>query len=1222
MSDINLSCDILEMNESDRFQIFFDKKSVFDSEIIVCMLVYNTGPEIKDAINSIRSQETSRSVSILIIDGGISDDWKKYIHTFEDIVIVKVSEYSVSQSRNLSHQISNKVFPVAKWICRLDSDDVLHSTSSIEAISQRLDMEASEKNWAIAGNSLSENGIRIDRINLPGENILNPEIIISRIKRMARGEADAELPSCNLWIRPGFRAIYPDIESAEDHWLVAHLLVNQPEEGLILHDNLFANYSLSGQNTEKNRSKGAFEESRERLFSSAKYWINGEYDGSEEICIGWGCEGVVWLSNGTVRKRFHSKLLNQRDVNWLSKIKSSSFPLADWSTENGAFIAKYEYEITEEAETASLPQLSNFIQSCIKDKVVSLNIKRTNFRIRNGELYHIDIGHWIRPYNARYLRDMCLQLYLTYVVGKSDEDVRDISKEMRNNPEKMAQITGFESFYHREILLHSYHRGAFVKPKRDVLPEKRHHEEITLMVRACSMDAHLIERQSYHILQQLCIYDSFKERILLIDYHPGPFLRQYADPDPQKLREVAKKLVENGIYDRVLVAPIDNEEKILDCYSRWFNLESSIPHNHEGAPLFQQLWAFDQIQTKYVLQMDSDVIIGRTRGDDNVLGKMTDSIRKPRVFGIGFNIPQNINSGFKEYSGKFVPEIRLGLFDLQRLRSQVPYPNSIKDGRLQKNWHRSVEEFQGQNEWSCLRGGDESSWYLHPMNSMKNDLLFYDRVIDLCEQGIIPREQEEKWDVIEDRSLWQYPYRSEDLIFTLFLRDFEKHWARAAIRSLVNQKDSRFGIVIFDDGSKQSKQTWLLDEIKGIESRVTLVRRRFGRIDSDFCEDLLNQICDAGNPLIFSIGEKEILFDERVSSIILQRVSENQEFLITPSYCSKFPLGGHSKVYLDDEISDFNVISSLRGSRLFGAYDDISSSALLYKERPCFEFLDIEEYLVFNGDFNIGQSQEEVLRPTTYIPNLRKIELDITYICNLTCSGCSRSSAQAPSSMHMSIEVVKNFLRDTETKGVRWESLHILGGEPTLHPNFVEIVNTLDDWFQKNSPETDLKVITNGVSKLTKSNLDKIPERWHYDNSYKIDFEKATSHFEPFNLAPIDLDEWKGQDFKKGCYITQDSGIGLTPYGYFHCAIAGGIERIMNFGHGLETMPEHPWEMLEMMEDYCKNCGHFLSDTFVERADRSGVLPPPDTVSQSWEIAYSKWKRDGDAGSKLRVFNS
>ena len=162
MNNMNLKCNILEMNESDRFNIFFEEESVFTSEIIVCMLVYNNGSEIRNAINSIRTQKTSRSISILIVDGGISDDWKKYVESFKDIVMVKVSEYSVSQSRNLSHQISNKIFPSAKWICRLDSDDILHSTSSIEEISQRLDMEASEKNWAISGNSLSENGIRID----------------------------------------------------------------------------------------------------------------------------------------------------------------------------------------------------------------------------------------------------------------------------------------------------------------------------------------------------------------------------------------------------------------------------------------------------------------------------------------------------------------------------------------------------------------------------------------------------------------------------------------------------------------------------------------------------------------------------------------------------------------------------------------------------------------------------------------------------------------------------------------------------------------------------------------------------------------------------------------------------------------------------------------------------------------------------------------------------
>jgi len=1216
MNEQRLSYDILELNEIDRFQIFFEERGVFDSEIVVCMLVYNSGSEVSDAINSVREQETSRSIGILIIDGGKCEDWKTHVDSFEDIAMVKVNDFTVSQSRNISHQISNEVFPNAKWICRLDSDDVLDSRFSIEEIAERLKSEGSEKRWAIAGNSLSENGARIGRTNMPEEDLCNPEVILSRIRRMTEGKVDAELPSCNLWIRPGFRAIYPDIESAEDHWLVSHLLVNQPEEGLILHENLFATYSLTGQNTEKNRSNGSFEESRERLFSSVKYWISGVHEVDEEICIGWGCEGVVWLRDGTLRKRFHSRLLNQRDVDWLSKLESTAFPITEWSKVDGTFIAKYDYEETKEAGTASLAQLSRFIQSSIEDGVVSLNIKRSNFRINNGELLHIDIGHWVRPYNARFLRDMCLQLYLTYIVGKSDDEVREISKGMRNNPQRMSQISGFESFYHREILLHSYHRGAFVKPKRDVLPNKRHHEDVTLVVRSCTMDAHLIERQSYHILQQLCTYDSFKERILLIDYHPGPFLRQYANADPEKLSSVADKLVGNGIFDRVLVAPINQEEQILDCYQRWFDLDSAIPHNQEGAPLFQQLWAFEQVKTRYVLQMDSDVIIGRTNGDDEVLSGMLKSLRKPRVFGIGFNIPQKPNSGFREYAGKFVPEIRLGLFDLQRVFSQAPFPNSIQEKRLQKNWHRSVEEFQDHNNWRCLRGGEESSWYLHPMNSMKGDLLFYDRVIDLCEQGVVPSEQAEKWDVIEDKALWRYPPRSEDLIFTLLLRNSEKHWMRAAIKSLVNQKDPRFGVVIFDDCSKQSKQTWILEELKEIGIPITLVRRRFGRIDGDFCKRLLTEICTAPDPLIFSIGEKEILFNEGVSSAILEGLAERHDGVFASCYCSKFPLG-LSQEESELGTSNFNIISSLRGLRL-SCIEDITSPPLLQGKRSP-HFLEIEEYLVFNGDFQIGPVEEGNLRPTTYIPNLKKIELDITYICNLTCSGCSRSSAQAPSSMHMPIEVIQNFLKETETKGIRWESLHILGGEPTLHPDFVEIVLTLDEWFQMHSPETDLKVITNGVSKLTQSNLEKIPERWHYDNSFKIDFQKATSHFEPFNLAPIDLEKWKEQDFKKGCYITQDSGIGLTPYGYFHCAIAGGMERIMSLGHGLESMPEHPWEMLEMMEDYCKNCGHFLSDTFVERVDRDGSLPPPDTVSLSWEMAYNQWKRDGDAGSKLRV---
>ena len=60
------------------------------------------------------------------------------------------------------------------------------------------------------------------------------------------------------------------------------------------------------------------------------------------------------------------------------------------------------------------------------------------------------------------------------------------------------------------------------------------------------------------------------------------------------------------------------------------------------------------------------------------------------------------------------------------------------------------------------------------------------------------------------------------------------------------------------------------------------------------------------------------------------------------------------------------------------------------------------------------------------IPNLKKLEIDITYFCNLTCSGCSRSSAQAPSNKHMSLNQIQEFLEETDRKGHKWESIHLL----------------------------------------------------------------------------------------------------------------------------------------------------------------------------------------------------
>lgn len=1183
------------------YQLSWNSDFVFDAQVIVVMLVHDNGIEASRAIKSVLGQTGTTRFSLLIVDDTDSVEWKLHCQALladNRIVLATVPSCSVAQARNLALQIVKSEFSKSSWVSRLDADDELVHPCVLDEIIAELDQCAENVCWALAGNTLESDGLVLNRTNPADESLLTQEGVLARLEGMAAGLPEAELPSCNLWIRTGFKAVYPDVGSAEDHWLVASLLLNQRNQGKVLLGFVHAKYTLSGGITQENRDNGAHHYSRITLYDSAISWAGIPPENNSKVCLGWGSEGIVWLENGIVSKQFYSLILNDEHVDWLCSIHTPLMPKAEWLKENDIWIARYPFEKTAKVEDVSLAQVSRFIEECLLSGIVYQNITRSNFRLLDGDLYHVDIGKWIVPFEPHYFRDMCAQLYLIFVQGCSDNVLRNSVRSFRNDVDKMREFGGFEQFYHREVHKHVYHQGAFKKPHRDIQLPNRVHDNVTLMVKSCAMEADLIERQSHHIIEQICHWDQFSERVLLLDPKEGEFLRQYTSGNLGKLMDVAEKLEADGVFDRVLISPYGgHEEEVTTLYQRWFDVKSDETHNGEGVPVFPQLWGFEQVKTRYLLQMDADVMIAR-KEDDDVITQMLGALDMDSVFGVGFNIPQPRSGEFKSYNGKFVPEVRFGLFDLARVFEQRPFPNSLIDGKLKLSWYRSIEAFQDSGEWRCLRGGDPRSVYIHPPNVLKQDLEYYDRTLDLTEQGEIPDSQRGEWDLISQKQDWIYPSRSENLIFTIRLSNPKPHWARAVLRSLVIQTDQNWGAVIFDDSSSPSKQQWLLELVKEFGGRFTLVRRRFAPINEEFVERSLQEICTADNPMIIPFSEKEILFDEDTVYYINKRLDINHHQIITPIYMARYPLG-LSNNQSELEIDEFNIISSARGNRLHGTSK--------------VEELVLHQFVFYNADMTHDVYGEKPLRPTTYIPNMKKLEIDITYICNLTCAGCSRSSAQAPSGQHMSIDTVRQFLDESGERGIKWEALHILGGEPTMHPNFVEIVTMLDDWFMEHSPNTDLKVITNGVSKKTQKNLMSIPERWRYDNSFKFDRERDTSHFEPFNLAPIDLPQWRGEDFTKGCYITQDSGIGLTPYGYFHCAIAGGIERIVNLGHGFKEMPEHPWQFLEMMKDYCRFCGHYLSDTFMERSERIGLDVSPETVSESWKLAYEEWKVEGDA---------
>lgn len=237
-----------------------------------------------------------------------------------------------------------------------------------------------------------------------------------------------------------------------------------------------------------------------------------------------------------------------------------------------------------------------------------------------------------------------------------------------------------------------------------------------------------------------------------------------------------------------------------------------------------------------------------------------------------------------------------------------------------------------------------------------------------------------------------------------------------------------------------------------------------------------------------------------------------------------------------------------------------------------------------------------------YTPSRDHIEIDITYLCNLKCNNCNRSSAQAPEARHLELEQLSQFVADSLEQGRRWKRIRLLGGEPTLHPHFEEVLEILSRLYSNNA-DLVIEVVTNGHGEKVNRKLASLPPHIKVENSSKTG--STQPHFGPFNLAPQDAWWHRLVDYRNGCAISQQCGIGLTPTGYYPCAIAGGIDRVLDSGRGRTSLPLANDEMRDLMDRACRLCGRFRDGHFVPFNLRKPLLE--QKTSASWKKIYADW---------------
>lgn len=785
-------------------------------------------------------------------------------------------------------------------------------------------------------------------------------------------------------------------------------------------------------------------------------------------------------------------------------------------------------------------------------------------------------------------------------------------------------------------------------------------ETVSLLIKTCAQDCETIEANIKHIVKQLLFPNTFNEIIVSIDCKKENFVRQYNEnSNIEELLKIIDRLKKEKVIDRYFIfEPLEAARINKD----WFNLSTNETHSSLNVPISSQLFAFEQCKSTYIFQMDSDVMIGRTDFSHSYIHDMISEIEKnDTVISVGFNI---FNSESKPYfgfeNGGFVPEVRMGLFHKERLFNMRPLPNSLDcNNKLMLTWYRSLEKKQKETGFSSIRGGDKRSFFVHPQNYRKTSPYSWLNIIDRIEQNFLPEFQLSHFDCEGSFYDWCNPKRNEKMVILSCFRDisidrFIRMWS-----SLMNQTFQDFGIIFYDDCSNNGISLLIEFIIKPFKDRITFIKGRT-YVPKIQCEYIaLHNYCDNPESIIVCIDTddaligKEVLFDIYTKytmwNVDLTCGRVHQTYRLQPYY--RYPVnfieprktGGNVwqhlktfKKYLFDSIPiDYFKYQDnglkLTDKKWFEKCDDFAIMIPMVEMSTSPYQMDFINYF-YERDYenkDLGRelkdkciteiiekkslSPEFVIKGRKCFPaNFNQIEIDITFECNLNCKGCNRSCAYAPSKECMTLDQIRSFISESKELGKKWGLINILGGEPTLHKKFLEILEILQvDYADSFNKSVIIQVVSNG---FTEESRMLCMETKKYKN-VRIDFASFKSknkieYFTPFNDAPIDDEKFKDANYSAACWVASYCGVALNRNGYYGCSVCGGIDRVLKGKEGVSMLKDFNEEKAIMhYKKFCKYCGnfkeyHYNKGEFVPRNEKR---PFSEIISSTWRELYAKY---------------
>jgi len=253
---------------------YIPTKDGLKEQIVICMPLKNAESTLKNAVFSVLQQTSTKREIVLLIGNDNSSDnsetiLKEIASQNPNVVVLNVDFGNVSLNRNFLNNYVRKNYPNCILIGRLDADDVIYNEHTIRQIETLFD--ENHFDVLICGNKQVKNGMVLEWENKPNKNLLKDEFLANQLFEMTQGNPKAELPSCNIFIKPTIKTEYPDKASAEDHWFTVLLLLQKEKLNILIDEHLlYCCYSLDGFATANNKKCNEYIKSRMELCSYFK----------------------------------------------------------------------------------------------------------------------------------------------------------------------------------------------------------------------------------------------------------------------------------------------------------------------------------------------------------------------------------------------------------------------------------------------------------------------------------------------------------------------------------------------------------------------------------------------------------------------------------------------------------------------------------------------------------------------------------------------------------------------------------------------------------------------------------------------------------------------------------------------------------------------------------------------------------------------------------------